>query len=161
MPLEIAGGRSTSKHTVMRENIATSIAQGDLCCVKSRVSEHEIHEQSIHEQDLSVLAKVGNVSRRLNFLDASIQNKCVDKRMFVSSLMKATIHLGLNCLANLEIYKITKFEEIESLFNITQMLGMEHSEEILNVKWLEYSSPSWTRSVFSHDQTISWPKAKV
>ena len=78
MPLEIAGGRSTSKHTVMRENIATPIAQGDLCCVKSRVSEHEIHEQSIHEQDLSVLAKVGNVSRRLNFLDASMQNKCVD-----------------------------------------------------------------------------------
>ena len=140
----------------MRENISNSY------CIKNRVSEHGIHEPSIHRQDLSVPAKeVGNVNRRLSFLDASIQNKRVDTRMFMSSLMKATIHLGLNCLTNLEIYKNTKFEEIESLFNITQMLGMEHSEEILNVKWLEYSSPLWTRSVFSHDQTISWPKAKV
>ena len=38
---------------------------------------------------------------------------------------------------------------------------MEHSEEILNVNWLEISSPSWTRSVFSHDQAIKWTKAKV
>ena len=38
---------------------------------------------------------------------------------------------------------------------------MEHSEEILYVKWREYSSQSWTRSVLSHDQTINWAKAKV
>ena len=37
---------------------------------------------------------------------------------------------------------------------------MEHSEEILNVKCLEYSS-SWARSVLSHDQAIKWAKAKV
>ena len=29
---------------------------------------------------------------------------------------------------------------------------MEHSEEILNVKCLEYSSPSWARSVLANDQ---------
>ena len=40
-------------------------------------------------------------------------------------------------------------------------LVMEYSEEILNGKWLEYSSPSWTRSVSSHDQAIKWTKAKV
>ena len=38
---------------------------------------------------------------------------------------------------------------------------MEHSEEILNVKCLEYSSLSWARSVSSHDQAIKWAKAKV
>ena len=36
---------------------------------------------------------------------------------------------------------------------------MEHSEEILNVKCLEYSSLSWARSVLSHDQAIKWAKA--
>ena len=47
--------------------------------VTTRVSKHEIHEPSIHDQDFSVPAKeVGNVNKRLNFLDASIQNKCVD-----------------------------------------------------------------------------------
>ena len=67
-------------------------------------------------------------------------------RMFMSSSMKAAIHLGPNNLANLEVYKNTNFEEIECVFNITQKLILEHSEEILNVKPLESSSPSWTRS---------------
>ena len=49
----------------------------------------------------------------------------------MSSSMKAAIHLGPNYLANSGIYTNTKFEEIESLFNITQKLVMEHSEEIL------------------------------
>ena len=53
--------------------------------------------------------------------------------MFMSSSMKAAIHLGPNYLTNSEIYKNTNFEEIESLFNITQKFIMEHSEEILNV----------------------------
>ena len=72
----------------------------------------------------------------------------------MSSSMKAAIHLGPNYLTNSEIYENTKFEEVESLFNVTQKLVMELSEEILIVKWLEYSSPSSTRSVLSHDQTI-------
>ena len=33
-------------------------------CIKNRVSEHEIHEPSIHDQDLSVPAEeVGNVCK--------------------------------------------------------------------------------------------------
>ena len=47
--------------------------------------------------------------------------------MFMSSSMKAAIHLGPNYLANSEIYTHTKFEEIESLFNITQKLVMERA----------------------------------
>ena len=70
-------------------------------------------------------------------------------------------HLGTDYLANSEIYKNTKFEENQSLFNITQELAMEHSEEILNVTCLEYSSPFWARLVLSHDQAIKWAKAKV
>ena len=52
-------------------------------------------------------------------------------------------------------------EEIENSFNITQKLTLEHSEEILDVKPLESSPPSWMRSVLSHDQAIKWTKAKV
>ena len=79
----------------------------------------------------------------------------------MSSSMKAAIHLGPIFLANLEVYKNKNFENIASLFNITHKLIMELSEEILNVKWLESSSPSWTRSVLSHDQALKWAKAKV
>ena len=68
-------------------------------------------------------------------------------RMLMTSSMKAAIHLGPNYVSSSEIYKNTAFEDVESVFNITQKLVMEHSEEILNLKCLEYSSLSWTRSV--------------
>ena len=79
----------------------------------------------------------------------------------MSSSMKATIHLGPNYLANLDVYKNTNVEEIQSLFNITQKLILEHSEEILNVHTSESASPSWKRSTLSHDQVIQWTVAKV
>ena len=79
----------------------------------------------------------------------------------MTSSMTAPIHLGPNYLANSEIYKNTKFENIESVFYITQKLVKERSEEILNVKCLQYSSPSWARSVLANDQAIKWAKAKV
>ena len=75
--------------------------------------------------------------------------------------MFTTSYTGPNSLSKSEIYKNTKFEEIESLFNITPKLVMEHSDEILNLKCLEYASPSWTRPVLANDQAIKWAKAKV
>ena len=78
----------------------------------------------------------------------------------MTSSMIAAIHLGPDYLSKLEFYKNTQFEEIQSLFNITRKLVMEHSEEILNVKCLKCSSPSWARSVLSHDQTIKMGKNK-
>ena len=79
----------------------------------------------------------------------------------MSLSVKAAIHFGPNHVANLEVYKNTNFEEIQSLFNITQKLILEHSEEILNVNTIESTSASWTRSVLSRDQVIQWTKAKV
>ena len=80
----------------------------------------------------------------------------------MSSSMKAASHHGpIYFFANLEVYKNTNFEEIHSLFNITQKLILEHSEEILNVHTIESTSPSWTRSALSHDQVIQYTKAKV
>ena len=49
----------------------------------------------------------------------------------------------------------------QSLFNINTELMLEHSEDILNVNTIESTSPSWTRSPFSHVQAIKWTKAKV
>ena len=63
-------------------------------------------------------------------------------------------------VSNSETYKNTKFE-VEIFFNITQMWVVEHSEEILKVKFLESSSLPWTRSVLSHVQAIKWANAIV
>ena len=61
-------------------------------------------------------------------------------------------------MANLEVCKNTNFEKIQSLFNITQILILEHSEDILNVHTAESTSLSWTRSTLSHDLVIQWRK---
>ena len=58
--------------------------------------------------------------------------------------MKAAIHLGPNYKSNAESYKNTKFEDIESVFSITQKLG-----EVLGV-----FIPSWAGSVLANDQAI-------
>ena len=79
----------------------------------------------------------------------------------MSSLMKAAIHLGPDNLQKLEVYKNTNFEEIHSLFNITQKLILEHSEEIMNVHTIDSASLSCTRSTLSHDQAIQWTQAEV
>ena len=52
-------------------------------------------------------------------------------------------HLGPNYLATMEVYENTNFEAIQSLFNLTQKLILEHSEEILKVHTIESASPSW------------------
>ena len=43
--------------------------------------------------------------------------------------MKAAIHLGRNFQENSGIYKNMKFENIENVFNITQILVKEQSAE--------------------------------
>ena len=60
---------------------------------------------------------------------------------------------------NSEIYRNTRFENIQNVFNVTQKLIEEHSEEFLHVR--SYSSPSWTRSTLVNDQAVKWAKAKV
>ena len=78
----------------------------------------------------------------------------------MTSSMKAAIHLGRDFQENSEIYKNMKFENIENVFNITQKLIKEQSDGILNVKTLDYQSPSWTRSTLYNDKVIEWAKAK-
>ena len=60
--------------------------------------------------------------------------------MFMASSMKFAIHLGPDFLKNSEFYKNTRFEKIENVFNNTSHKSIEeHSEEIVNVRSLEYS----------------------
>ena len=54
----------------------------------------------------------------------------------MGSSMKADIHLVPDFLMNSEIYKNTRFENIENVFNITHKSIHEHSEKILIVKGL-------------------------
>ena len=57
---------------------------------------------------------------------------------------------------NVEVYNNRNFEEIQNLSEITHKLVLEHTEEILIVKTIESTFPSWTRSTLSHDQLTQW-----
>ena len=73
----------------------------------------------------------------------------------MTTTMKA-FHLGPNRIANLEVYRNTKFEELKNLFDISQRLIFEHEAEILNVTMIDWTSPSWASSTLAHDEVIRW-----
>ena len=84
------------------------------------------------------------------------KNKCIDVENVRDIVDESRHPSWADYVSKSETYKNTKFEDIKSLFNITQKLVVEHSEEILNVKCLEYSSPSYARSALARDQAVKW-----
>ena len=79
----------------------------------------------------------------------------------MSTTMKASVHLGPSYNEKLVPYRNTNFEELKTLFDISQRLILENAHEILNVSTIEWDFPSWMRSTLLHDKVIKWAKAKV
>ena len=130
-------------------------------------SKIEFHNMQISSHQC--LGKVfQNLQKKLGITETSpklgieaIKTNALMWGLFMSSTMKAAIHLGPNYTENLKVYKNTNFEEIQNLFGITQKLFLEHSDEILNVKFIESIVLSWMRFILFHDQVIKWTKAIV
>ena len=72
----------------------------------------------------------------------------------MSTTMKAAAHLGPNYNDNLVTHRNTNFEELKTLFDITQRLIFNHGFEILNVSTIEWST-------LLHAKVIQWAKAKI
>ena len=53
------------------------------------------------------------------------------------------------------------FEELKTLFDITQRLILEHALKILNVSTIEWRFTPWMRSTLLHDKEIKWARAEV
>ena len=80
---------------------------------------------------------------------------------FMSTTMKAAIHLGENYNDNLFTYKNTNFEAFKTLFDITQKLILNQKHEIRHISTTECHLTSWMRSTLLHDNVIKLSKAKV
>ena len=91
----------------------------------------------------------------------ALKTKVLIWGLFMSTTVKAAIHLRPNYVEILEVYRNTNFEEIQDLFVTAQKLILDHQAEILNVTRTGWTAPSWTRSTLVHDQVIKWAKAKV
>ena len=79
----------------------------------------------------------------------------------MSDIYSQAVHLGPHYTEYLRVNRNTNFEELQNLFDITQRLILDHQTEILNVLPIDGTAPSWTRSTLTHDQAITWTKAKV
>ena len=66
--------------------------------------------------------------------------------LIVSTTKKASVHLGPNYNENLEVYRNKNFEELRTLFDITQQLILGENFEILNVSTIEWTHSPWMRS---------------
>ena len=119
-----------------------------------RISNHQYSTKGFP----TLAEKLGITTGHSTLAIEKIKTNVLIWRMFMSSSMKAAIHLGPNYLTNQEVHKNTNFEEIQSLFNITQKKVLDHSEEILNVNTIERTSLSWTKSTLSHNQVIKWTR---
>ena len=98
--------------------------------------------ESLQEQK----EKGDNCRRSTTSVDRHVQDQDIDLENVTSASTKAAIHKGPNYMENLEIYKNTNFEEHENLFDITQKLETYKQLENLNVKTIECTSASWSRS---------------
>ena len=83
--------------------------------------------------------------------------------------MKAVVHFGQNLNQHLVSCRNANFEELKTLFDITQMLILDQDIEILNVPTIEWKFTPWMRSTWLHDKgthllrfsVLSWNDART
>ena len=80
---------------------------------------------------------------------------------YLSTTMKAAIHLGENYNHNLVTNKNTNFEELKTLFDITQKLILNQKHEINHVPTIELQCTPLMRLPVLHDKVLKLSKAKV
>ena len=82
-------------------------------------------------------------------LDRSGDDQMLGTGIFMSTTMKAAIHLGENYKVNLFAYRNTNFDALKTWFDITQKLILDQNHEILNVTTIKWQSTPWMRSTFA------------
>ena len=78
----------------------------------------------------------------------------------MASSMQAALHMDPNYAKNLEVFKSSEFENMESLFNVMNKM-IAGISEIKNLFPQDFANPSWERSTLPVDQAIEWTKVRV
>ena len=117
---QISGSRVT------RRNLRTSTSTRRLVRAATPRTEFQNMKYTNHQYMTKVFRfvqkKLGITAGYSTFSMEALNTNVLIWGTFMCSSKKAAIHLRPNYLANLEVYKNTNFEEIQSLFNITQKL---------------------------------------
>ena len=107
-----------------------------------------------------LMKKLGVPEGQESFATEAYKNNIMMWGLFVSSTMKAAIHLGLNYEKNFEILRCRNFDNVGNLFTLTEILVKENSTEILSVSTIDCRLSCWTESTLAHDQVKKWSKGK-
>ena len=107
-----------------------------------------------------LMKKLGVPEGQESFATEAYKHNIMMWGLFVSSTMKAAIHLGLNYEKNIEILKYRNFEKVGNLFTLTEILVTENCSQILSVSTIDCRSSCWTASTLAHDQVKKWSKGK-
>ena len=122
----------------------------------------QISDWSVPRESLQELAeKVESRRGRTTNWYRSVEDQRIDLETAFVDNNDSRQSLGPNYTDNLEVFRNSNFEELQNSFHITQKLMLHHQVEILNVKTIERTFLSWTRSTLSHVQMIKWTKARV
>ena len=92
----------------------------------------------------------------------------IDKRsmicgMFMSSTVEASVFMGRNCSDNLQSIKKTGENlTLSQIFEISEQLILEQSDEIFGVSQISWENSSWKQlSLVNDEEIISLSHAKV
>ena len=161
-----SSGRVSSAGRPVREMSERSSAGRLVRGIQNQLARTKLAHHNLHISDNQNLEKVfTNVRHKLN---RSEDDQIVDQkanvliwRLFLSTTMKAAVHLGQNYNENLITCRNTNFEELKTLLDITQKFLLVLNHEILNVSTIKWQFTPWMRSSLLHDKVIKWAKAKV
>ena len=80
---------------------------------------------------------------------------------FKSATTKAAMHLGPDCEQNLCTAKYTDFQQLKTLFDISESWILNHRSEICGISTIEWHCIFWRRFTMLHNRAIKLSKAKV
>ena len=106
------------------------------------------------------MEKVESRTRRTTHWDPNVEDQRIDLGLYVDN-NEWSHSRGTNYNDKLDVHMNTNFEGFQNLLHITQKLVFHHQVVILNVKTIEWTSLSRTRSTLSHDQVTKWTKARA
>ena len=79
----------------------------------------------------------------------------------MSATMKAEVHLGQDYQENLLTTRNTNFEKFKQLFDISQKLILNQSEEVFGISTMDWNTIPWTRTTLLHDRAVQLSNANV
>ena len=135
---------------------ASAQAQGDLCegSRTNQLARKKLDHHDMQISDNQDFEKVfTNIRQKLN---RSENEKILDPKvnvliwwLFMSTTMKAAVLLGHKYNDNSVTNRNTDFEELKTLFDISQRLILDQDFEILNVSSIELKFTPWMRSTYT------------